>query len=112
MTYMSLSGDVYSTGKSLIADACMNALYGRKLDCTAPTQVSVLYEMLASGTPIYGKKYCLEAGEWGDVIAKNNLCRQKQQQKHGDIYMQNWGHTNLFLFLNLLLVEAAVPPLL
>ena len=55
MTYMTISGEGFSTGKSLCTDICMTALYGEKLDCTAPTTIPKLYEMLASGTPIVGK---------------------------------------------------------
>ena len=55
ITYLTISGEGFSTGKSLMADACMLALYGKKLDCTAPTTVPKLFDMLASGYPIYGK---------------------------------------------------------
>ena len=56
---MTISGEGYSTGKSLLADACMLALYGSKLDCTAPTTVPKLYDMLGSGRPIYGRWFFL-----------------------------------------------------
>ena len=55
MTYLTISGDGFSTGKSLMSDSCMYALYGKKLDCTAPSTVPKLFEMLSSGTPIVGK---------------------------------------------------------
>ena len=56
MVYLTISGDGFSTGKSLMNDAIMQFLYGKKLDCTAPNTVPQLYEMLASGTPIFGEK--------------------------------------------------------
>ena len=55
MTYLTISGEGFSTGKSLCTDICMITLYGERLDCTAPTTIPKLYEMLASGTPIFGK---------------------------------------------------------
>ena len=61
-SYLIISGDGYSTGKSLMFDACMMMLYGKRLDCTAPTTVPKLFDMLSQGSPIYGKarsKGCL-----------------------------------------------------
>ena len=55
MTYMTISGEGFSTGKSLCTDIVMTYLYGEKLDCTAPTTIPKLFEMLATGTPIFGK---------------------------------------------------------
>ena len=54
-SYLIISGDGFSTGKSLMFDACMMMLYGKRLDCTAPTTVPKLFDMLAKGSPIYGK---------------------------------------------------------
>ena len=64
MTYLTISGDGFSTGKSLMSDANMFALYGKKLDCTAPTTVPKLFDMLASGTPIYGKGHINSSKLW------------------------------------------------
>ena len=55
MTYMTISGEGFSTGKSLMADVCRLALYGSKKECNAPTTVSTLYDMLSKGKAIYGK---------------------------------------------------------
>ena len=55
MTTMTISGEGYSTGKSLMYEACMLILYGVTLQCSAPTTIPRLYEMLSTGTPIFGK---------------------------------------------------------
>ena len=57
MTYLTISGEGYSTGKSLWSDAGMYALYGRKLDCSAPTTIPSLFEMLTGSTPIHGNSF-------------------------------------------------------
>ena len=54
-TTMTISGDAYSTGKSLFYEACMHALYGDLIQSVAPNSIPRLYEMLASGTAIYCK---------------------------------------------------------
>ena len=55
MSYLTISGDGFSTGKSLMEDCCMYALYGEKVDSNAPSSVPKLFTMLASGRPIYGR---------------------------------------------------------
>ena len=55
MSYLTISGEGFSTGKSLMADVCRLALYGNKKECIAPTTVSTLYDMLSKGKAIYGK---------------------------------------------------------
>ena len=50
-----LSGDGYSTGKSLLTDVCTLALYGKKMECTAPPSIPKLYDDLAKGDPIYSE---------------------------------------------------------
>ena len=52
---MTISGAGYSTGKSLMYEICMLALYGKRLNNTVPNTIPQLYDMLASGIPIYGK---------------------------------------------------------
>lgn len=54
VTTMTISGEGFSTGKSLMYEAIMLALYGKRLQCATPTTVPRLYEMLAAGVPIYG----------------------------------------------------------
>ena len=53
LTTMTISGEAYGTGKSLMYDACQFALYGDILSSAAPNTVPRLYEMLATGIPIY-----------------------------------------------------------
>ena len=55
LTTMTISGEGYATGKSLMYDACMLALYGEHLQSSAPNSIPRLYEMLSTGTPIYCK---------------------------------------------------------
>ena len=73
LTFLTISGEGYSTGKSLITDACMFALYGKKLDCTAPTTVPKLFDMLDSGTPIYGKGLFTKIEYWFEMQAVANI---------------------------------------
>ena len=54
-TTMTVSGDGYATGKSLLYDVAMRALYGKRLQCSSPNSLQRCFEMLASGTPIYGR---------------------------------------------------------
>ena len=55
LTTMTISGEAYSTGKSLMYDVCMLALYGDLLESSAPNSIPRLYEMLSTGIPIYCK---------------------------------------------------------
>ena len=54
MTYLTISGEGFSTGKSLMEDVCMFTLYGKKIECSIPASVSKLYDKLSEGKPIYG----------------------------------------------------------
>ena len=57
VTTMTISGEGFSTGKSLMYEAIMLALYGKRLHSATPTTIPRLYEMLATGVPIYGMFY-------------------------------------------------------
>ena len=64
VTTMTISGEGFSTGKSLMCDSSMLALYGEKLDCCAPNSVPKLFDMLGSGIPIYGKNSSLNQNSY------------------------------------------------
>ena len=68
LTLMTISGEGFSTGKSLLCDACMFALYGDKLDCSAPSSVPKLFDMLGSGIPIFGKPNLLFLGHFPSYL--------------------------------------------
>ena len=76
-----LSGEGFSTGKSLLTDVCTLALYGKKIECTAPPSIPKLYDELAKGDPIYSEYTIGTAQQLPQLQQRNNYNSTSSQPK-------------------------------